>query len=123
MNRPPGVLRVCIVYEHCLFAHGIKQLLARQKSLRMVALIERAKLSRGGLKRLRPDVIVMEGNGGMAVLHSIEGVTGVAISLNGDEATVFTGSPIRVSGPKQLAAAIRGVAGKRPRTGRGRTMA
>jgi chemotaxis response regulator CheB len=116
-------LRVCIVYEHCLFAHGIERLLARQKSLRMVALIERPKLSPGALKRLRPDVVVMEGNGGMAVLSSIEGLTGVALSLEGEAATLFTGSPIRVSGPKQLAEAIEAVARKKWRADARRAMA
>jgi len=110
-------VRVCIVYEHCLFAHGIKRLLEAQHAIRMVGLIERPQVSVRGLKRLRPDVVVMEGNGGMAVLHSMEGVTGVAISLSGDEATIFTGLPIRVSGPKQLADAIKALARKRRRAG------
>ena len=123
MRRARPALRVCIVYEHCLFAHGIERLLARQESLRMVALIERPKLSPGGLKRLRPDVVVMEGNGGMAVLNSIEGRTGVALSLEGEEAAVFTGLPIRVSGPKQLAEAIEAVARKKWRAGARRAMA
>ncbi len=119
MERGRAAVRVCIVYEHCLFAHGIKRLLEQQKALRMVGLIERPQVSLGSLKRLRPDVVVMEGNGGLAVLHSMQGVTGVAISLSGDEATIFTGLPIRVSGPKQLADAIKAVARKRPRA-RGR---
>jgi hypothetical protein len=38
-----------------------------------------------GLKRLKPDVVVVEDNGGMAILESLEGVIGVAVSLRGDD--------------------------------------
>lgn len=105
-----GAVRVCIVYEHALFAHGIKNLLEQQKSLRMVGMIERPDLSLRTLKRHRPDVVVVEGNGGITVLESLEGLMGVAISLRGEEATIFTGLPIKVSGPEELASALRAVA-------------
>lgn len=103
-------VRVCIVYEHSLFAHGIKGLLEQQQALRMVGMIQRPLVSVRALKRLKPDVVVVEGDSGMAIVESLEGVTGVAISLSGDEATIFTGLPIRVSGPEELAAAITAVA-------------
>ena len=107
------------MYEHSLFAHGIKKLLERERALRMVGLIERPLLSVRGLKRLNPDVVVVEDNGGMAILELLEGVMGVAVSLKGDAATIFTGFPIRVSGPGQLVRAIRTIAGGgRPRSGR-----
>jgi len=113
------VVRVCIVYEHSLFAHGIKKLLECEKALRMVGLVERPLLSVPGLRRLKPDVVVLEDNGGMAILESLEGVMGVAVSLKGDEATIFTGFPIRVSGPEELVRAIRTIAGGgKRRTGR-----
>ncbi len=100
------------MYEHSLFAHGIKKLLERQKALKMVGLVERPLLSVRGLKRLNPDVVVVEDNGGMAILESLEGVMGVAVSLKGDEATIFTGFPIRVSRPGELVHAIRAIASK-----------
>jgi DNA-binding NarL/FixJ family response regulator len=103
---------VCIVYEHSLFAHGIKKLLEGEKALQTVGLIERSLLSLRELKRLKPDVVVVEDNGGMAILESLEGVMGVAVSLRGDEATIFAGFPIRVSGPEELVRAIRTVAGR-----------
>ena len=107
------------MYEHSLFAHGIKKLLEREKALRMVGLVERPLLSVRGLKRLKPDVVVVEDNGGMAILESLEGVMGVAVSLRGDEATIFTGFPIRVSKPKELVRAIRTIAGgSKSRSGR-----
>ena len=106
----PDAVRVCIVYEHSLFAHGIKQLLEQQKALRMVGMIQRPRLSLGALKRLKPDVVVVEGDTGMAILESLEGLMAVAISLRGDEATIFTGLPIRVSGPDELATAITAIA-------------
>jgi DNA-binding NarL/FixJ family response regulator len=113
------VVRVCIVYEHSLFAHGIKKLLEREKTLRMVGLVERPLLSLPGLRRLKPDVIILEDNGGMAILESLDGVMGVAVSLRGDEATIFTGFPIRVSGPDELVQAIRTIVRKdKPRRGR-----
>jgi len=112
-------VRVCIVYEHALFAHGIKRLLEQQKALRMIGMVERPTVSARDLRRLRPDVVVVEGDGGMARLECLEGLTAVAISLRGDEATIFTGLPIRVSGPEELAEAIRSVARTRAR-GRGR---
>lgn len=111
-------MRVSIVYEHALFAHGIKGLLGRDRRLRIVGLFERPAVAPGELKRLKPDVVVIEGNGGIALLESLEGVVGVAISLRGDEATILTGLPVRVSGPEELARAIREVAGQRRRTGR-----
>ncbi|MBI4635792.1 MAG: response regulator transcription factor [Candidatus Rokubacteria bacterium] len=114
---PRNPVRVCIVYEHALFAHGIKGLLEQQKTLRMVGMIERAHLALRELKRLKPDVVVVEGDGGMTILESLEGVMGVAVNLRGDDATIFTGLPIRVSGPEELADAIRAIAGK---GGRGR---
>lgn len=106
----PDAVRVCIVYEHSLFAHGIKELLEQQKTLRMVGMIQRPRLSLGALKRLKPAVVVVEGDAGMAILESLEGLMGVAISLRGDEATIFTGLPIHVSGPEELATAIMAVA-------------
>jgi DNA-binding NarL/FixJ family response regulator len=108
----PGqsAVRVCIVYEHSLFAYGIKNLLEQQTKLRMVGMIERPRLSLRALKRHRPDVVVVEGDGGMAILESLEGLMGVAISLRGEEATIFTGLPIKVSGPDELANAIKAVA-------------
>jgi DNA-binding NarL/FixJ family response regulator len=115
-------VRVCIVYEHALFAHGIKNLLERQKALRTVGMIERPQLSLRGLKRYRPDVVVVEGDGGIAILESLEGLMGVAISLRGEEATIFTGLPIRVSGPEELAKAIRAVA-RAPQRPAGRRLA
>lgn len=108
-------VRVCIVYEHSLFAHGIKRLLEQQKAVRMIGMIERPTVSARDLRRLRPDVVVVEGDAGMAVLESLEGVTAVAISLRGDEATIFTGLPTRVSGPEELADVIRSAARKRGR--------
>ena len=118
-NRSSPAVRVCIVYEHSLFAHGIKKLLEREKALRMVGLVERPLLSLPGLKRLKPDVVVLEDNGDMAILESLQGVMGVAVSLKGDEATIFTGFPIRVSGPEELVRAIRTIAEQgRPRSGR-----
>ena len=114
-------MRVCIVYEHSLFAHGIKELLEQQRTLRMVGLIQRPRVSLGALKRLKPDVVVVEGDSGMAILESLEGLMGVAISLRGDEATIFAGLPIRVSGPEELATAIMAVAKTARRTG-GRRM-
>jgi len=107
---------VCIVYEHSLFAHGIERLLEQQKALRMIGMVERATVSARDLRRLKPDVVVVEGDGGMALLECLEGLTAVAISLRGDEATIFTGLPIRVSGPEELAEAIRSVARQRART-------
>ena len=77
-------------------------------------MIERPLLSLRELKRHKPDVVVVEGNGGIAILESLEGLTAVAISLRAEEATIFTGLPIRVSGPEELANAIRAVA-RRPR--------
>lgn len=115
MKRGRGAVRVCIVYEHSLFAHGVKRLLEQQKALRMIGMLERLTLSVQDLRRLKPDVVVVEGNGGMTVLESLEGVTAVAISLRGDEATIFTGLPMRVSGPEELAAVIRSAARKRGR--------
>jgi len=108
-------VRVCIVYEHSLFAHGIKRLLEQQKAVRMIGMIERPAVSARDLRRLRPDVVVVEGDGGMAVLESLEGVTAVAISLKGDEATIFTGLPARASGPEELAHVIRSAARRRAR--------
>ncbi len=115
-DRTSPAVRVCIVYEHSLFAHGIKKLLEGEKALQTVGLIERPLLSVRELKRLKPDVVVVEDNGGMAILESLEGVMGVAVSLRGDEATIFAGFPIRVSGPEELVRAIRTVAwrGKAP---------
>jgi DNA-binding NarL/FixJ family response regulator len=104
---------VCIVYEPSLCAHGIKRLLEQQRALRMIGMVERSTVSARDFRRLRPDVVVVEGNGGMALLECLEGLTAVAISLRGDEATIFTGVPIRVSGPEDLAEAIRNVARKR----------
>lgn len=115
MQRGRGAVRVCIVYEHSLFAHGVKRLLEQQKALRIIGMLERPTVSARDLRRLRPDVVVVEGNGGMTVLESLEGVTAVAISLNGTEATIFTGLPIRVSGPEELAEVIRSAARKRGR--------
>ena len=107
------------MYEHSLFAHGIKKLLEREKALRTVGLVERPLLSVRGLKRLNPDVVVVEDNGGMAILESLEGVMGVAVSLKGDAATIFTGFPIRVSKPQELVRAIRTIAGRgKPRSRR-----
>lgn len=131
--RPKGVataavlrgrrtVRVCIVYEHSLFAHGIKRLLEQQKALRMIGMVERRTVSVRDLRRLRPDVVVVEGDGGMALLECLEGVTAVAISLRGDDATIFTGLPVRVSGPEELAEAIRSVARQRAQR-RGRRVA
>jgi len=118
-NRSSPAVRVCIVYEHSLFAHGIKKLLEREKALRTVGLVERPLLSVRGLKRLNPDVVVVEDNGGMAILESLEGVMSVAVSLKGDEATIFTGFPIRVSRPEELVRAIRTIAGRgKPRSRR-----
>lgn len=108
-------VRVCIVYEHSLFAHGIKRLLEQQKAVRMIGMIERPTVSARDLRRLRPDVVVVEGDAGMAVLESLEGVTAVAISLRGDEATIFTGLPTRVSGPEELADVIRSAARRQGR--------
>jgi DNA-binding NarL/FixJ family response regulator len=105
-----ATVRVCIVYEHSLFAHGIKRVLEQQETLRTVGMIERPQLSLRELKRYRPDVVVVEGNGGMAILESLEGLIGVAVSLRGEDATIFTGLPIKVSGPDELASAIRAVA-------------
>lgn len=116
----PDLVRVCIVYEHSLFAHGIKRMLEQQKALRMVGMLERPNVSAHGLRRLRPDVVVVEGDEGMALLECLEGLTAVAISLRDDEATILTGHPIRVSGPEQLANAIRGVARRRSRQRRQR---
>lgn len=113
--RRRGVVRVCIVYEHSLFAHGIKRMLEQQKALRMIGMLERPAASARDLRRLKPDVVVVEGDEGMALLECLEGLTAVAISLRGDEATIFTGLAIRVSGPEQLAEAIRSVARRRPR--------
>jgi len=113
--RRRGAVRVCIVYEHSLFAHGIERLLEQQKALRMIGMVERATVSARDLRRLRPDVVVVEGDEGMALLECLEGLTAVAISLRGDEATIFTGLPIRVSGPEELAEAIRSVARRRAR--------
>jgi DNA-binding NarL/FixJ family response regulator len=115
MPRGRGSVRVCIVYEHALFAHGIKRLLEQQKALRMIGMVERPTVSARDLRRLRPDVVVVEGDGGLALLECLEGLTAVAISLRGDEATIFTGLPIRVSGPEELAKAIRSVARTRTR--------
>lgn len=112
MPRDGESVRVCIVYEHPLFAHGIKRLLEAQKALRTVGMVERRMVSARELRRLRPDVVVVEGNGGMAVVESLDGVVAVAVSLRGEAATVFTGLPIRVSGPQELADAIRRIAGK-----------
>jgi DNA-binding NarL/FixJ family response regulator len=106
---------VCIVYEHSLFAHGIKRLLQPQKGLRIVGMIERPELSTRDLHRLRPDVVVVEGNGSMAVMESLEGVTALAISLRGDEATILSGLPVRVAAPEDLAGAIRHAARHRGR--------
>ena len=115
MPRGRGPVRVCIVYEHALFAHGIKRLLEQQKALRMIGMVERPTVSARDLRQLKPDVVVIEGDGGIALLECLEGLTAVAISLRGDEATIFTGLPIRVSGPEQLAEAIRRVARTRAR--------
>jgi len=114
-SGPIGAVRVCIVYEHSLFAHGIKRLLEQQKALRMIGMIERPAVSAREVRRLKPDVVVVEGDQGMAVLESLEGVTAVAINLKGDEATIFTGLPMRVSGPEELAHVIRSAARKRGR--------
>ncbi len=100
------------MYEHSLFAHGIKKLLEREKTLQMVGLVERPLLSPRGLKRLKPDVIILEDDGGMAIFESLDGVMAVAVSLKGDEATIFTGFPIRVSGPDELVQAIRTIVWK-----------
>ena len=108
-------MRVCIVYEHSLFAHGIKRLLEPQKAFRIIGMIERPALAGRDLRRLRPDVVIVEGNGSMAVMESLEGVTALAISLRGDEATIISGLPIRVAAPEQLAGAIRSAARKRRR--------
>ncbi len=111
-NTSSPAVRVCIVYEHSLFAHGIKKLLEREKVLQMVGLVERPLLSPRGLKRLKPDVIILEDDGGMAIFESLDGVMAVAVSLKGDEATIFTGFPIRVSGPDELVQAIRTIVWK-----------
>jgi DNA-binding NarL/FixJ family response regulator len=112
MQRGGESVRVCIVYEHPLFAHGIKRLLEEQKALRMVGMVERQMVSARELRRLKPDVVVVEGDEGMAVVESLDGVAAVAVSLRGEAATVFTGLPIKVSGPQGLADAIRSIAGK-----------
>jgi hypothetical protein len=80
-------------------------------------MVERSSGPREAVRRLRPEVVVLEGDGGMAVLESLDGVMGVAISLRGEEATIFTGLPVRVSGPSELAGAIRSAA-RRGRRGR-----
>jgi len=114
-------VRVCIVYEHSLFAHGIKRLLEPQKALRIIGMIERPALSGRDVRKLRPDVVIVEGNGSMAVMESLEGVTALAISLRGDEATIISGLPIRVAAPEQLADAIRSAARKHRRRRHGAT--
>jgi len=114
-SRRRKAVRVCIVYEHSLFAHGIKRLLEPQKAFRIIGMIERPALAGRDLRRLRPDVVIVEGNGSMAVMESLEGVTALAISLRGDEATIISGLPIRVAAPEQLADAIRSAARKRRR--------
>lgn len=119
MNRGRDPVRVGIVYEHSLFAHGIRRLLAREPRLEMVGMIERAGMSASGLKRLKADVVILEGNGGVAILESLAGVVGVAVSLRGDEATIFTGRLTRVSEPEELAKVIRAIA--RPRRRRAKT--
>lgn len=121
-KRGRGTVRVCIVYEHALFAHGIKRLLEQQASLRMIGMIERQTVVPRDLRRLRPDVVVVEGDGSLTVLESLEGVTAVAISLRGDEATILTGRPIRVSGPEELADVVRSVARKRGQGRRSKVM-
>lgn len=61
-SGPVEAVRVCIVYEHSLFAHGIKRLLEQEKALRMIGMIERPTVSPREMRRLRPDVVVVEGD-------------------------------------------------------------
>jgi DNA-binding NarL/FixJ family response regulator len=119
--RSPIPVRVCIVYEHALFAHGIQELLQQEPTLSMVGLLERRLTAPRQLRRLRPDVVVVEGNGGLATLHSIESAMGVVISVSGDHAMILSGVPFQVSGPAKLADAIRRAArsGRRSRPRRG----
>ena len=75
--RRRGAVRVCIVYEHSLFAHGIKRLLEQQKALRMIGLVERATVSARDLRRLKPDVVELLTRGAVnkeiaAALHISE---------------------------------------------------
>lgn len=120
MERARRPVKVCIVYEHALFAHGVKGLLERDPGLRIVAMLERPAAALATLGRQKPEVVIIEGNGGMAILESLDGAIGVAISLRGVDATIFTGVPIRVSGPAELAGAIRSIGGRHRRRRRRR---
>lgn len=113
MGRAGDPVRVCIVYEHSLFAHGLRRLFEREKAFRVVGMIKRPLTSSDQLRHLRPDVVIVEGDGRVTVLETLEGAMGVVVSLKGEDAAIFTGRPIKVSGPEELVETVRTIAGKK----------
>lgn len=102
-----------MVYQHPLFAHGLRRLLEREGAFCIVGMMEQPMTSPGRLRRCRPDVVIIEGDADLTILEDLVGVVGVRVSLKGAEATIFTEPPIQVSGPQELIEALKIIARKR----------
>ena len=114
MVRSPEPSRIYIVYQHSLFAEGIRSLLEHQPTVAIVGIErDKAKAFRD-VKALRPSVVLIEEckadpqpSATWDFLHRQGAGLIIALNLENSAATVYARKSLPISTPSDLLHAVR----------------
>jgi DNA-binding NarL/FixJ family response regulator len=108
--------RTYIVYDHGLFAQGVRSVLEARRAVQIVGMESDVAKALKAVQSLQPEVIIVEECAGKhqpmrlgAFLHSAWAGRVVTLSLNHDFATVYQRNRIPATDPAELVKAIQGV--------------
>lgn len=115
MVRNPEASRVYIIYQHSLFAEGIRSLLQKQSAVRIIGAERDRTKALKDVKALKPSVILIEESttdpqqfATWDMLHRPGAGRVVALNLHHSAATVYDRKSLPISTPVDLLQAVKG---------------
>jgi hypothetical protein len=115
MVKSPERSRVYILYQHSLFAEGIRSLLRHQPTITIVGAEKDKTQALKEVKALKPAVILVEEAAGeplrsaaLDFVHGRAAARVISLNLDHSAATVYDRGSVRMSTPVDLLHAVRG---------------
>lgn len=119
-ERAQGMLRrtAVVLYVHHLFGEGIARLLEGEESLRVVCVNGRQDGAHEQVRRLHPDVVIVEGDpkelGILDLFREVPRALVIRVELYGNTLDVYRARRVSVATPDDLTNLIRGRRRPRP---------
>ena len=115
MGKPPVKSRIYIVFQHALFAQGIRSLLRERRAMQVIGMESDAAKALEAVGTLRPEVVIVEESDAGTQSPTLAAIlqrhpTGrvVALDLDHNFATVYDRHRVVTAQPADLVRAIRG---------------